>query len=80
MERDPLLRYTREECSNMPHEQFEALLESHNEYVRNKYRMLTEQEGVDAKCDFNSIEELQEYFNCQPLQNALNDISKLFGS
>ena len=72
--RDPMSKYTIEECSKMSHEKFEALLEEHNKYVRAEFERLKDVEVPK----FNSMEELRAYFQCSPLEEVVKEIDKLF--
>ncbi|MBR1964660.1 MAG: hypothetical protein IKA19_08215 [Muribaculaceae bacterium] len=71
---DPLFRYSDEELSNMTREEFCAILEQSNEYVRKKHSQINEE--VPPK--FNTIEELRAYYKCMPLEEAVNKLNKLF--
>lgn len=59
---DPFFRYTIEELQNMSHEEFCAVIEESNEYVRKKHSRINEQEMPR----FNTIEELRAYYDCMP--------------
>lgn len=52
---DPFFRYSIEELQDMNHEEFCAVIEESNEYVRKKYSQINEQETPR----FNTIEELR---------------------
>ncbi|MBQ2046670.1 MAG: hypothetical protein II260_05720 [Muribaculaceae bacterium] len=71
---DPFFKYTVEELKNMTHEEFCALLEESNEYVRKKWKEEKDQETPH----FNSIEELRAYYNCIPFDEAVKRMNKLF--
>lgn len=71
---DPFFQYSDEERRNMTKEEYCAMLEEHNEYVRKKYSQLNEQ--VPPK--FNSVEELRAYYNCMPLDEAERKLNDLF--
>lgn len=73
---NPLSQYTIEECAKMSPEEFDALLEADNEYVRQKYAKSNERE--ESKPVFNSIEEVIAYYDAIPLDEVLNNIDKLF--
>lgn len=77
MTQRPLSRYTIEDCANMPIEKFEALLEANNEWVREHYAQLKESNKPRPK--FNTIEELDAYYNCRPLEEVLNKANEMFG-
>ena len=74
---DPLSRYTIEECANMPAEEFDRLLEEHNEYLRKKYAIL--KESNEPEPEFNSIEEARAYYHSIPFEEAVNNAYKMFG-
>ena len=71
---DPFFQYTDEERRNMSQEEYCALIEEHNGYVRKKHSQLNEQ--VPPK--FNTIEELRAYYHCMPLSEAENKLNELF--
>ena len=71
---DPFFKYTREERRNMTREEYCALLEERNEYVRKKWEEEKDQEAPH----FNSIEELRAYYNCIPFDEAVKRMNKLF--
>ena len=71
---DPFFRYTDEERMNMTREEYCALIEESNEYVRKKFEQSKEQEAPR----FNTIEELRAYYNCIPLDEAVKNMNKLF--
>ena len=71
-ERDPMLRYTHEEYATMPIEDFEAILQEHNKYVRQKYARLAE--SNEPEPEFNSIEELMEYYDAIPMEDVINNV------
>lgn len=71
---DPFFKYTVEELKNMTHEEFCALLEESNEYVRKKW----EEEKDQETPHFNSIKELRAYYNCIPFDEAVKRMNKLF--
>lgn len=73
---DPLFRYTIDEQRNMPLDEWLALLEESNEYVREKHRILQESHHEVPK--FNTIEECMEYYNAIPLEDAINNWDSLF--
>ena len=73
---DPFFKYTIEEKSKMSQEEFCALMEEHNEYVRKKHSKLNEQEMPK----FNTIEELRAYYHCMPLDEAINKMDQLFNT
>lgn len=75
----PLAKYTIEECSKMTHEEFEAILEADNEWVRRHYSKLNESDNNEEFHNFNSIEELRAYFHCKPLSEIINKGSEMFG-
>ena len=74
---NPLSRYTIEECANMPAEEFDRLLEEHNEYLRKKYAIL--KESNEPEPEFNSIEEADAYYHSIPFEEAVNNAYKMFG-
>ena len=69
---DPFFKYTGEELKNMTHEEFCALLEESNEYVRKKW----EEEKNQETPHFNTIEEFRAYYNCMPLDEAVKRMEK----
>lgn len=71
---DPFFRYSVEELRNMSHEEFCAVIEESNEYVRKKHCPINEQKTPK----FNTIEELRSYYKCMPLNEAINNLDKLF--
>ena len=71
---DPFFRYTVEELQNMSHEEFCAVIEESNEYVRKKFDKSKGQETPR----FNTIEELRAYYNCIPYEEAVKNMNKLF--
>lgn len=77
MKQRPLAKYTVEDCANMPREQFDALLEEDNAWVREHYARLNEREQPRPK--FNTIEEVMEYYYAKPMEEVLNNVSKLLG-
>lgn len=76
MMNNPLSKYTIEECANMSPEEFDALLEADNEYIRQKYAKLNESE--ESKPIFSSIEEVMEYYDAIPIDEVLNNMDKMF--
>lgn len=73
---DPFFKYTDEERRNMTEEEYRALIRESNEYVREKHRRLRESKVKPPK--FNTIEELREYYDAIPLEEAINNLNKLF--
>jgi hypothetical protein len=71
---DPFFRYTDEERMKMSREEYCALIEESNEYVRKKYSQLNEQEMPR----FNTIKELMDYYEAIPLDDMINNMNKLF--
>ena len=71
---DPFYRYTKEERMNMTREEYCALIEERNEFVRKKYTQINEQEIPR----FNTIEEFMNYYDAIPLNDAVNNMNKLF--
>lgn len=60
----------------MSEEEFCALMEADNEWVRQYHARLDES---DQKIpEFDSIEELRAHFNCHPLDDILKDTQDLF--
>ena len=72
----PLSRYTIEDCANMPVEEFDRLLEEHNKYVERKYAILNE--SNEPEPEFNSIEEIMEYYDAVPMEDVINNVYKMF--
>ena len=70
---DPFFRYTDEERMNMTREEYCALIEESNEYVRKKHSQINEQKSPR----FNTIEELGAYYKCRPLDEVVNNMNKL---
>ena len=66
----PLSKYTIEECANMPAEEFDRLLDEHGAYLRKKYAILNE--NNEPEPEFNSIEELMEYYDAVPMEEVIN--------
>ena len=71
---DPLFKHSTEECRKMTREEYCALVEEHNKFVRKKHSQINEE--VPPK--FNTIEELRAYYKCIPLEEAINKLDKLF--
>ena len=71
---DPFFRYTDEERMNMTREEYCALIEERNEYVRKKF---DQSKGAEAP-RFNTIEEFRAYYNCIPFEEAVKNMNKLF--
>ena len=65
-------RLTDEDYQRMSTSEFLDLIEEHNKYVRKKYS-----HPVDVP-QFNSIEELRQYYGCRHLDEALDRINQLF--
>lgn len=70
---DPFFRYTVDELQNMTHEEFCAVIEESNEYVRKKHNQINEQEMPR----FNTIEEFRAYYDCIPFDDFVNNTNKL---
>ena len=73
---DPFFKYTDEERRNMTQEEYCALIEESNEYVRHRYQFEKLNENEIPK--FNTVEELRAYYNCMPLDEAENKLNSLF--
>ena len=58
----------------MSREEYCALIEESNEYVRKKYSQINEQEMPR----FSTIEELRAYYDCIPFDDFVNNTNKLF--
>ena len=71
---DPFFQYTDEEMDQMTDDEFFALLEERNRYVRKKHSILKE----TPRPKFNSIEEYMEYYDAIPLEDVVNNLNKLF--
>ena len=71
---DPFFRYTSDELKNMTHEEFCAVIEESNEYVRKKW----EEEKDQEMPHFNTIEELRAYYNCIPFDEVVKEMNELF--
>ena len=76
MNQRPLSKYTQEEIDRMTEEEFVALMEADNVWVRKHYTLLNESDKPRPK--FNTIEELMKYYNAKPMEEVFNNISKLF--
>ena len=63
---DPFYKYSKEERMNMTREEYCALIEMRNEYVRKKRSQINEQKSPQ----FNTIEELMAYYDCIPLYDV----------
>ena len=70
---DPFFRYTSDELKNMTHEEFCAVIEESNEYVRKKW----EEEKDQEMPHFNTIEEFRAYYHCIPFEEAVKKLEKL---
>lgn len=64
---DPFFKYSVEELQDMSHEEFCAVIEESNEYVRRKHSQASKQEMPR----FNTIEEFREYYDCIPFEEAV---------
>ena len=71
---DPFFQYTSEERRNMTQEEYCALMEQHNEYARKQFGKLNEREMPR----FNTLQELLEYYDAIPFEEAVNNMNKLF--
>lgn len=71
---DPFFQYTNEERRNMTREEYCALIEEHNKYVRKKHSQLNEQKPPK----FNTSKELLDYYDAIPFEEAVNNMNKLF--
>lgn len=71
---DPFFKYTDEERRNMTQEEYCAMIEESNEYVRRQFGMLNEQEMPR----FNTLQELLDYYDAIPFEEAVNNMNKLF--
>ena len=74
--KSPLSKYTIEECANMSEEEFDAILEADNEYVRQKYEK--KKASNEPRPTFNSIEEADAYYHSIPFEDAIKNAYKLF--
>ena len=54
----------------MPAEGFDRLLDEHGAYLRKKYAILNE--NNEPEPEFNSIEELMEYYDAVPMEEVIN--------
>ena len=70
---DPFFRYSKQERRKMTNEEYYALIEESNKYVRKKHSQINEQKTPQ----FNTIEELRAYYNCIPLEDVINKINEL---
>ena len=77
MKQRPLSRYTQEEIDRMSDDEFFALMEENNVWVRKHYAQLKESNKPTP--EFNTIEELRAYYNCRPLEEVLNKANEMFG-
>ena len=73
---DPFFKYTVEELSKLTEDDFCSLLEESNEYVRKKHSQLSEQ----VPPIFNTVEELMEYYDAIPFEEAVNKMNELFNN
>ena len=71
---DPFFKCTDEEMKNMTKEEFCALIEESNEYVRNHFGRRNEEEMPR----FNTLQELLEYYDAIPFEEAVNKMNRLF--
>ena len=71
---DPFFKCTDEEMRNMTQEEFCALIEEHNKYARKQFGKLNEQEMPR----FNTLQELLDYYDAIPFEEAVNNMNKLF--
>ena len=71
---DPFFKYTDEERMNMTREEYCALIDASNDYVRKKF----EQSKGEKAPRFNTIEELRAYYNCIPFEEFVKNTNKLF--
>ena len=74
---DLLKDYSIEECANMPREQFNTLLEIHNQCFDEEVKLL--REAKEMTTEFSSIEEIMKYYNAIPLDELINNGNKMFG-
>lgn len=58
----------------MIQEEYCALIEQHNEYARKQFGKLNEQEMPR----FNTLQELLEYYDAIPFEEAVNKMDNLF--
>ncbi|MDE6050297.1 MAG: hypothetical protein K2G08_01310 [Paramuribaculum sp.] len=73
---DPFFKYTEEERRKITQEEYCALIEEHNKYARKKYKQSQLNEEVPPK--FNTVEELLEYYDAIPFEEAVNKLNELF--
>ena len=73
---DPFFKYTDEERRNMTQEQYCALIEESNEYVRHRHQFETLNENEMPR--FSSLQELLDYYDAIPFEEAVNNMNKLF--
>lgn len=71
---DPFFRYSKEERKKMTREEYCALVEESNKYVRKKHCQINE--NIAPK--FNTIEEIMDYYDAIPFDEAVNNMNKLF--
>lgn len=76
MERDPLLQYTIEEIRNLTEEEFKQVINEHNYYVLHKKEFLAE--NNEKIMNFSSLEELLKYYDAISMEEAINNLTKLF--
>ena len=77
MKERPLSRYTQEEIDRMSIEEFEAILEADNAWVREHYAQLKESNRPSPK--FNTIEEFDAYYGCHSIEECFNKANEMFG-
>lgn len=73
---DPFVQYSLEEIKLMNEDEFALLMERHSKYVRDKHRLLQESNHQVPK--FNTLEELMEYYDAIPLDDAINNWDSFF--
>ena len=60
----------------MSEEEFDAILEADNEYVRQKYEK--KKASNEPRPTFNSIEEFISYYDAIPMEDVIKNAYKLF--
>lgn len=71
---DPFFKYTDEERERMTAEEYCALIEESNEYVRWKHS----QPNTEQPPKFNTLQELLDYYDAIPFEDAIREMGKLF--
>ena len=73
---DPFFKQTDEERRNMTQEKYCALIEESNEYVLHRHQFGIPNENDMSR--FSTLQELLDYYDAIPLDEAINNCYKLF--